>query len=217
MDPSRLNKPTALNNCGSPAALTRYKSRHDHVLSILAQWITSVVKDESAGFRGFTMSRHTSRLSELFVSLRPDIAIKCQNRISTLELTICHETNINASKQFKRLKIHQFKSELQVPQFSRSNLSTNTVEVSSLGFISDISEFSKANLTEKMPDHVWNNWLSPLSFQIHRSIYCLRNVAWAQIYSQIHSDQVLDPLVEYEPDTVANINSLYLFIFIFIL
>ena len=40
----------ALNNCGSPAALTRYKSRHDHVLSILAQWITSVVKDESAVF-----------------------------------------------------------------------------------------------------------------------------------------------------------------------
>ena len=85
------------------------------------------------------------------------------------------------------------------------------MEVSSLGFISDISEFSKANLTEKMPEHVKQLIVTTVISDSY-SIYCLRNVAWAQIYNQIHSDQVLDPLVEYEPDTVANINSLYLFI-----
>ena len=57
------------------AALTRYKSRHDHVLSILAQWITSVVKDGSAVFVDLDEPTYKP-LSELFVSLRPDIAIK---------------------------------------------------------------------------------------------------------------------------------------------
>ena len=134
----------ALNNCGSPAALTRYKSRHDHVLSFLAQWITSVVKDESVVFVDLIEPTYNP-LSELFISLRPDIAIKSQNRISTLELTISHETNMKASKQFKSSKYNTLYQNL-LPEFSECELLNNTVEVSSLGFISDISVFSKVNL-----------------------------------------------------------------------
>ena len=71
-------------------------------------------------------------LSELFISLRPDIAIKYQNRMSTLELTICHETNMKASKQFKSSKYNNLNQNL-LPEFSRCKLLSNTVEVSSLG------------------------------------------------------------------------------------
>ena len=164
----------ALNNCGSPAALTRYKSRHDHVLSILAQWITSVVKDESAVYVDLDEPTYKP-LSELFVSLRPDIAIKSQNRISTLELTICHETNMKASKQFKSSKYNTLYQNL-LPEFSECELLNNTVEVSSLGFISDISVFSKVNLTEKMPEHVKRLIITTVISDSY-SIYCSRNVS----------------------------------------
>ena len=136
----QTNKHT-LNNCGSTAALARYKSRHNHVLSILAQWISSAVKEESVVFVDLNEPAYKP-LSELFISLRPDIAIKCQNRISTLELTICHETNMKASKRFKSSKYNNLNQNL-LPEFSRCKLLSNTVEISSLGFISDISDFSK--------------------------------------------------------------------------
>ena len=114
-------------------------------------------------------------LSELFILLRPDIAIKYQNRISTSELTICHETNMKASKQFKSSKYNNLNQNL-LPEFSRCKLLSNTVEVSSLGFISDISEFSKVNLTEKMPDHVKQLIVTTVISDSY-SIYCLRNVS----------------------------------------
>ena len=60
---------------------------------------------------------------------------------------------MKASKQFKSSKYNTLYQNL-LPEFSECELLNNTVEVSSLGFISDISVFSKVNLTEKMPEHV---------------------------------------------------------------
>ena len=99
-------------------------------------WITSVVKDGSVVFVDLNEPTYNP-LSELFISLRLDIAINCQNMISTLELTICHETNMKASKQFKSSKYNTLYQNLS-PEFPECELLNNTVEVSSLGFISDI-------------------------------------------------------------------------------
>ena len=167
----QTNKHT-LNNCSSPSALQRYKSRHDHVLEILVQWILATAKENLEVFIDLDDPSYKP-LSTLFVSLRPDIAIKHSNTISTLELTICHESNAVTSKQFKKSKYNSLNKNL-LPQFSRFKLSNNTIEVTTLGFISDTSEFSKLNLNEKMPDHVKRSIFNSVISDSY-SIYCLRN------------------------------------------
>ena len=54
-------------------------------------------------------------LSNLFVSLRPDIAILGpDNTIYTLELTVCHETNFSKSKLYKETKYKNLRSNLNM-------------------------------------------------------------------------------------------------------
>ena len=47
---ARQTNKHVLNNCSAPGVLERYKRRHDHVLSILAQWIKDRVGIESVLF-----------------------------------------------------------------------------------------------------------------------------------------------------------------------
>src|SRR6218665_3843592 len=76
-----------LNNCASPSALARYKRRHDGILEILAQWITSMVREEGQVFVDL-VGHPNNQIADIFTSLRPDIVVKHRKRISTLELTI---------------------------------------------------------------------------------------------------------------------------------
>ena len=43
-------------------------------------------------------------VADLFNNYRPDIAIVDSNSICTLELTVCHETNVLSSRDYKRDK-----------------------------------------------------------------------------------------------------------------
>src|SRR6218665_2892314 len=81
----------ALNNCSSAAAFSRYKRRHDSVLEILTKWLISSMKEECEIFD--LIGKTYRPISGVFRSLRPDIVIIQKKSISTLELTICHETN----------------------------------------------------------------------------------------------------------------------------
>ena len=86
-----------LANCGSSASLDRYKDRHDSVLSLLVKWISGVIKPNC--ILHADLEGHPSKpLSDLFQTLRPDIAILTPSSIETLELTICYETNSIKSK-----------------------------------------------------------------------------------------------------------------------
>src|SRR6218665_1231426 len=96
----QTNKQT-LNNCASPSALARYKRRHDGILEILAQWITSMVREEGQVFVDL-VGHPNNQIADIFTSLRPDIVVKHRKRISTLELTICHETKVIASRTYKK-------------------------------------------------------------------------------------------------------------------
>src|SRR6266536_6045917 len=74
-----------LSNCSSQTALERYKDRYDGVLSILVNWIKLNLKPNCSLYVDLEGSSY-KQLSELFQSLRPDIAIKSESCIDTLEL-----------------------------------------------------------------------------------------------------------------------------------
>ena len=95
--------------------------------------------------------------------MRPDIVVKSRKYIATLELTICHESNSIASKNYKVSKYKNLKQNLLSP-YSSYKLLNYTIEVTTLDLkfynfrlkilnldISDISEFCKTILTEQMP------------------------------------------------------------------
>ena len=63
-----------MSNCGSNFSLTRYKERHDRVLSILTTWIIQNCKSDRDIYVDLDEEKYRP-LSELFVSLRPDIAL----------------------------------------------------------------------------------------------------------------------------------------------
>ena len=77
----------------------------------------------------------------LFKFLRPDIVIQIQNSIVTLELTVCHETNLIPAQQRKIDKYRSLKDNL-LPVYAKHDLLQFTVEVSVLGFISNLKPFT---------------------------------------------------------------------------
>ena len=65
-------------------------------------------------------------VGDLFQSYRPHIAVACADSIYVLKLTVRHETNMIHSHDYKKARLLYF------------------IEVSTLGFIADISDFTKA-------------------------------------------------------------------------
>ena len=107
--------------------------------------------------------------------IRPDIAIKTGKSIITLELTICHESNIQSSKTYKLNKYKNLSSHL-LPSISTSPLKNFTIEVTTLGLISDISPFLKllnlGKFSSDLIDQIRNSVISN-----SYNIYCSRNTA----------------------------------------
>src|SRR3989441_146945 len=94
-----------LNNCGSNIALQRYKSRHDDVLEIIANWVRSVMAPGSQFFVDLKRNSTHSSTSLIFNNFRPDmVMISPSGVLWVWELTICHEMNIIQSRDFKRNK-----------------------------------------------------------------------------------------------------------------
>jgi hypothetical protein len=92
-----------LSNCSSEAALLRYTKRHNDILLILATWIKSALPSTSSLYADLSCFSSLN-IYDLFVNCRPDIAVCNQSDIVVLELTVCHETNLETSKNFKATK-----------------------------------------------------------------------------------------------------------------
>ena len=154
-------------------ALERYKTRHDKVVKILVDCIISNDKPNRTGFVDLEGVEYKP-LSNVFVSLRPDIAILGpDNIIYTLELTICHETNFSKWKLHKETKYENLRSNL-IMRFRDYKIKNSTVEVGTLGLISNIKNFCSINLnlsvTDRVRAEIVNSVISS-SF----TIYCDRN------------------------------------------
>ena len=166
-----------LSNCRSTPALDRYKDRHDSVLSLIANWISGAIKPDRL-LHVDLVGQSFRPLSDLFQTLRPDIAILTPTCIDILELTICHETNTIKSRTFKESKYATLHQNL-LDKYSGLKLNIFTVEVTTLGIISDINSFSLANLNSNMPAQTISEIVRTVISKSF-TIYCNRNnSAWS--------------------------------------
>ena len=136
-----------LSNCS--AALNRYLERHNKILLIIANWkLTHKRVDQrllvdlpSADFESIDVAFQSST--------RPGIVICEESKILVLELTVCHETNLQKSKQFKLNKYENINTCLQ-SSFKNIPVQVYSMEVSVLGFISELKTFTNAAVLPDM-------------------------------------------------------------------
>ena len=131
-DERQTNK-HVLSNCGSSNALDRYTDRHNMILTIIVEWLKCNLPADLDLYCDLHMAG-SRQVSDLFLGLRPDIAVKSVSKVTVLELTICHETNMIASRNYKINKysqINKHKSDM----LKNIPVTVYSCEISTLGFI----------------------------------------------------------------------------------
>lgn len=138
-----------LSNCSASVALDRFTSRHDDVLRLLIDWLKSVISANQQLWVDLSDAGLQST-GDLFSNYRPDIAIVDNNSVRTWELTICHETNLLKSKLYKVNKYSDL-AKSSSTLIADKSIYSFTIEVSTLGFISNVSDFLAANALPQLP------------------------------------------------------------------
>ena len=80
---------------------------------------------------------------DLFKGFRPDLAIVSSTKIIVGELTVCHETNLQRSKDYK-LQKYSHLADARASEFKRHEVQVHTIEVSTLGFVVVDPNFCKS-------------------------------------------------------------------------
>jgi len=150
---SQTNK-HVLSNCSHTDVLKRYLDRHNTILTLLANWFKSKITN------GYILCVDLpgscfKQTQDLLVGLRPDIVIMNDKELVVTELTICHETNLESSKQYKDKykNLHNFRSE----QIKNHKVSLTACEVSVLGFVQlDSDTLSKFGIPITDDETIWN-------------------------------------------------------------
>jgi hypothetical protein len=161
-----------LSNCSNSAVLERFSNRHAKILKILAEWVYSKI-DNTVDFFVDLKNSSFKQISDLFIDLRPDMAIISGNSVHVIELTVCHESNIISSKQYKTDKYKNLKNH-------RSSLISNheilliTCEVSVLGFFSCEKKLLNLLSIDKMESSI-SDKIACTVIQESFDIYLLRN------------------------------------------
>ena len=168
---SQTNK-HVISNCSAPIALQRYTKRHDDVLRLVCNWLKSVLASSQELFVDL-QNFDAKNTCDIFNNFRPDIAIVDSSSIKTLELTVCHETNLQASEQYKQGKYTAL-SKAGSTLAQDKVISNYTLEVSTLGFISSIYEFLSANKLPKLPATLKHDVIHSVLNNTF-IIYCNRN------------------------------------------
>ena len=105
------------SNCGSDIALERYKFCHNAILRLLFEWLQTVINDTYTVCVDLDTKPQNCRISEiLYKNVRPDLLLFNNSKIIILELTVCHESNLQKSKIYKPIKYADIKNFLQ-PKF----------------------------------------------------------------------------------------------------
>ena len=89
------------------------------------------MQSQQYGYKIFIDLDGYSSPSSLFKSCRPDVVLLKDDEITVIELTVCFETNIEKSKQYKLEKYKHLENDLQKPIRSFTLI---TVEITTLGF-----------------------------------------------------------------------------------
>jgi len=96
--------------------------------------------------------------SDLFNSIRPDLVIRKEKKICVIELTVCHETNLTASKNYKEVKYMNIDN-CKSNNIKDCTVSLATCEVSVLGFL----QFDNTSLKDFMIPHLDDSLLSNIT------------------------------------------------------
>ena len=159
-----------LSNCSFPGSLARYSDRHNSILTIIYNYLKSTLPFSTLVYVDLPNS---NPINILFNNLRPDLAVLYLNKIVILELTVCHETNLAAAKLRKLNKYRDLKQNLN-PPFSHHDIKIATLEVSVLGFISDLNPFLKLLKITRIPQSILNK-ISLAAIDHSKSIYHSRD------------------------------------------
>ena len=137
-----------LSNCES--LLECYSERHNKILERIARWIDSNKSPDQCLAVDLPFSTFLHTDSVFKQTIRPDIVLYDKSSISILELTVCHETNLLKSREFKLNKYKDANNHLQ-GCFSSTPVQIFTAEISVLGIASDLKPFCDSTNLPKIP------------------------------------------------------------------
>jgi len=161
------------SNCNSPDVLARYTGRHNSVLELIAKWIVPHLKTNQSLHCDLSVPG-TSPVCDLFNGPRPDLAIVLPAKIVVGELTICHETNMQKSREYKLQKYANLGA-ARASEFRCRAVSVHTIEVSTLGFIASEPNFFKLGGIPPFDPKIIKD-LSKAAILATKSIYDKRNI-----------------------------------------
>ena len=156
-------------------SLERYTRRHNNILQLLAEWISTTRSVNQSLYVDIHPDQWISVDKVFQQSSRPDLVLVDNSEISILELTVCHETHLTKSKQYKLDKYINIREKLQ-PQFSKYSVEIYSIEVSTIGFISDCSDFQKSMKLPKFSKSFIRSLIVSVLFDSY-NIYCKRNTS----------------------------------------
>ena len=160
-----------LANC--PAALERFKIRHNNTLLLIANWIQRV-KSQGSTLCVDIDSNIFQPIDQVFqYTIRPDLVLYNAPTVAVLELTICHESNLVKSRSYKMNKNTNYKQHLN-SQFNKHLIQLFTIEVSVLGFISDMTDFCAFSNLPVFSSQIKSNIINTV-IKNSFNIYCRRN------------------------------------------
>src|ERR1700743_3660386 len=140
---------------------------------MLADWLSSKLDNKSTLFVDLRGCK-CKQVTDIFTSVRPDLAIVTENAVLIVELTICNETNLRSSKLYKENKykdLDYFKTEI----IADRNLVLTTCVLSVLGFLQFDNSVYRHLSIPLLDDNVANNIVktaiqSPFDIYIHRDV-----------------------------------------------
>ena len=156
-----------------PAALERFKTRHNNTLMTIASWIQGVKSQDSTLCVDID-SDIFNPIDRVFqYTIRPDLVLFDASTVAVLELTICHESNLMSARSYKMNKYANYNQHLN-SQFNKHLIKLFTIEVSVLGFISDMTDFCNFSSLPLFPCHIKSNIINSV-IKNSFNIYCRRN------------------------------------------
>ena len=148
---------------------------------ILCNWLKTVLV---AGAKLHADIAGFDPLGNIFNSLRPDIAVIKDGLVYLCELTVCHETNLKKSREYKRDKYANIHRDL-TDEFKHYAVKLDTIEISVFGFISDCSAFTKAVSNSLLPELIYANLIRNVIGNTY-NIYLNRNNECSSIAADCH-------------------------------
>jgi hypothetical protein len=161
-----------LSSCGSVSSLERYTQRHNEVLALIVDWLRTVVPADH-DVHSDLHAGNTLLVCDLFRGLRPDVAVVSPVRVVALELTMCSELNVARSHNKKSEKYRDLAQHAST-LIGQRVISVFYIEVTPLGFVTDLSDFCTFLNIPKMPDTI-KDFLTKSALDSSFQIYLNRN------------------------------------------